>query len=288
MKKARGLNTIFQLSALSFLLGYSTISIAGSVSVCTGNNTAIGETSGGTQTSSNCRGELGVGLYEDFTSVFTGENRAALGVGLNGTGDDPGKILIYAPNGTTISSSLNMSNSNINNVATGVADTDAVNVGQLNTVSQEKVDAAVETANNYTNSQVEIAESNANAYTDTKAQETLDNAYAYADVLFQSSNSGAGYDQLSNSLNRLDRDLRELKSEMQEGLAMSAAMAGLFQPYSVGKFNATVAMGGYGSKGAVAVGSGYRFTENVAVKAGVATIANNGKASYNVGMNFEW
>ncbi|OTG86371.1 hypothetical protein B9T31_07680 [Acinetobacter sp. ANC 4558] len=84
--------------------------------------------------------------------------------------------------------------------------------------------------------------------------------------------------------NRVDK----LEDKVEQGLAMSAAMAGLFQPYGVGKFNLTIAGGGYGSQGALALGSGYRFNETAAFKVGLAAIPGKGKASYNVGMNFEW
>lgn len=57
---------------------------------------------------------------------------------------------------------------------------------------------------------------------------------------------------------------------MQRGFAMSAATSNLFQPYNVGKFNLSAAVGGYNSENAVAVGSGYRFNKNVAVKASLA------------------
>ncbi|HHN8275987.1 TPA: YadA C-terminal domain-containing protein [Morganella morganii] len=63
---------------------------------------------------------------------------------------------------------------------------------------------------------------------------------------------------------------------MQRGFAMSAATSNLFQPYNVGKFNLGAAVGGYNSENAVAVGSGYRFNENVAVKASLATSTSNG------------
>ncbi|MGJ7103454.1 YadA-like family protein [Morganella morganii] len=65
---------------------------------------------------------------------------------------------------------------------------------------------------------------------------------------------------------------------MQRGFAMSAATSNLFQPYNVGKFNLSAA-----------VGSGYRFNENVAVKASLATSASNGgDVMYGAGMNLEW
>ncbi|HFO4945680.1 TPA: YadA C-terminal domain-containing protein [Escherichia coli] len=87
-------------------------------------------------------------------------------------------------------------------------------------------------------------------------------------------------------LNSQQRQIRENHEEMKRAAAQSAALAGLFQPYSVGKFNATAALGGYSDKQAVAVGVGYRFNEQTAAKAGVA--ASDGDVSYNVGVNFEF
>ncbi|ENB2941903.1 YadA-like family protein, partial [Escherichia coli] len=84
-------------------------------------------------------------------------------------------------------------------------------------------------------------------------------------------------------LNSQQRQIRENHEEMKRAAAQSAALAGLFQPYSVGKFNATAALGGYSDKQAVAVGVGYRFNEQTAAKAGVA--ASDGDVSYNVGVN---
>ncbi len=87
-------------------------------------------------------------------------------------------------------------------------------------------------------------------------------------------------------LNSQQRQIRENHEEMKRAAAQSAALAGLFQPYSVGKFNATAALGGYSDKQAVAVGVGYRFNEQTAAKAGIA--ASDGDASWNVGVNFEF
>ncbi|EOO3277133.1 YadA-like family protein, partial [Escherichia coli] len=71
-------------------------------------------------------------------------------------------------------------------------------------------------------------------------------------------------------LNSQQRQIRENHEEMKRAAAQSAALAGLFQPYSVGKFNATAALGGYSDKQAIAVGVGYRFNEQTAAKAGIA------------------
>lgn len=55
---------------------------------------------------------------------------------------------------------------------------------------------------------------------------------------------------------------------------------------NVGKINVSAAVGGYQSTTAMAVGTGYRFNQNFATKAGVAV--SGGKVSYNAGVNFEW
>ncbi|VTX90371.1 Adhesin YadA [Neisseria subflava] len=90
-------------------------------------------------------------------------------------------------------------------------------------------------------------------------------------------------------LDGLDKTVSNLRKETRQGLAAQAALSGLFQPYSVGKFNVTAALGGFKSDTAVAVGAGYRFNENFAAKAGLAVgTSSGGSASYNVGLNYEW
>ena len=90
-------------------------------------------------------------------------------------------------------------------------------------------------------------------------------------------------------LDGLDKTVSNLRKETRQGLAAQAALSGLFQPYSVGKFNVTAAFGGFKSDTAVAVGAGYRFNENFAAKAGLAVgTSSGGSASYNVGLNYEW
>ncbi|HCR3227497.1 YadA C-terminal domain-containing protein [Morganella morganii] len=88
-------------------------------------------------------------------------------------------------------------------------------------------------------------------------------------------------------LRALENDLRETNERLDNGLAASAALNGLFQPYGVGKLNITAAMGGYQSTQAVAVGTGYRFNENIAVKTGVAYTGSN-DVMYNMAFNLEW
>ena len=108
------------------------------------------------------------------------------------------------------------------------------------------------------------------------------NTQAISDVRNQMTQT---YQGLSSVNHRIDH----VNEKLEKGLASQAALAGLFQPYSVGKFNVTAALGGYGSQQAVAVGTGYRFNENFAMKAAVAGDTSDfAKASYNVGVNFEW
>ena len=92
--------------------------------------------------------------------------------------------------------------------------------------------------------------------------------------------------QHSTRLDKQQRQINENHKEMKRAAAQSAALTGLFQPYSVGKFNATAAVGGYSDQQAMAVGVGYRFNEQTAAKAGVAF--SDGDASWNVGVNFEF
>ncbi|EKK5571982.1 YadA-like family protein [Morganella morganii] len=88
-------------------------------------------------------------------------------------------------------------------------------------------------------------------------------------------------------LRSLENDLRETNERLDNGLAASAALNGLFQPYGVGKLNITAAVGGYQSTQAVAVGTGYRFNENIAVKTGMAYTGSN-DVMYNMAVNLEW
>ena len=92
--------------------------------------------------------------------------------------------------------------------------------------------------------------------------------------------------QHSARLDSQQRQINENHKEMKRAAAQSAALTGLFQPYSVGKFNASAAVGGYSDQQALAVGVGYRFNEQTAAKAGVAF--SDGDASWNVGVNFEF
>ncbi|WP_018356225.1 YadA C-terminal domain-containing protein [Rodentibacter pneumotropicus] len=90
--------------------------------------------------------------------------------------------------------------------------------------------------------------------------------------------------RISNLEGRVDR----LEKSVKRSFAAQSALIGLFQPYNVGKFNLSAAVGGYNSETAFAIGSGYRFNQNVAAKAGIAMAPSSSSVSYNAGINFEW
>lgn len=91
-----------------------------------------------------------------------------------------------------------------------------------------------------------------------------------------------------DAIKKLTSDLANLKTSLKRGLATQSALNGLFQPYNVGKFNITAALGGYQSQTAIAVGTGYRFNEKIAAKAGIAKSVKGAALSYNVGVNYEF
>ena len=126
-----------------------------------------------------------------------------------------------------------------------------------------------------------------------KAIETKLNGKADTQVLTDLNNKVDGFDgrisALDTKVNAFDGRITALDSKVENGMAAQAALSGLFQPYSVGKFNATAALGGYGSKSAVAIGAGYRVNPNLAFKAGAAiNTSGDKKGSYNIGVNYEF
>ena len=121
------------------------------------------------------------------------------------------------------------------------------------------------------------------------ASQVAANKADIATLQIASNHHAAGIAKNSARIDSLDKNVANLRKETRQGLAAQAALSGLFQPYSVGKFNVTAALGGFKSDTAVAVGAGYRFNENFAAKAGLAVgTSSGGSASYNVGVNYEW
>ena len=114
----------------------------------------------------------------------------------------------------------------------------------------------------------------------TDAEGRIDlNSHAIAD----------NYKEMKNNFAAVNSRIDKLDDKMKKGFASQAALNGLFQPYNVGKFNVSAAIGGYDSEQAMALGAGYRFNKNFAIKAGIASdLSGFDHVTYNVGANFEF
>jgi|GEM_PF-6547114 uspA2 len=94
---------------------------------------------------------------------------------------------------------------------------------------------------------------------------------------------------LDAKVNGFDGRINALDDKFKNGMAAQAALNGLFQPYSVGKVSVSAAIGGYGSKSAIAIGAGYRVNPQLAFKGGTAiNVSGSKKGSYNIGVNYEF
>ena len=110
-----------------------------------------------------------------------------------------------------------------------------------------------------------------------------------ADIATNKAAIAANYAEMKNNFAAVNSRIDKLDDKMKKGFASQAALNGLFQPYSVGKFNITAAIGGYDSEQAMALGTGYRFNENFALKAGIASdLSCFDHVTYNLGANFEF
>ena len=163
-----------------------------------------------------------------------------------------------------------------------------------------KINAAKGEANTYTDSKVgaldtkltataaglqtQIAQNATNI-----AQNKKDIATNATNIATNTATIAAHYTEMKNNFAAVNSRIDKLDDKMKKGFASQAALNGLFQPYNVGKFNVTAAIGGYDSEQAMAIGSGYRFNENFAIKAGVASdLSGFDHVTYNIGANFEF
>ncbi|WP_350337384.1 YadA-like family protein [Escherichia coli] len=177
-----------------------------------------------------------------------------------------------------------------------VAYTDASSLALQDEI-KEKADETVQVSRAYTDKSVRDARKEAKSQAEHLSDVLVKNR-AQTDAAIASNTAAirnnshrldlteASQKMATERMNNMQEQIKENRKELRESAAQSAALAGLFQPYSVGKFNATAAVGGYRDEQAIAVGVGYRFTENVAGK--VAVAAGGSSASWNAGVNFEF
>ncbi|HCO6461813.1 TPA: YadA-like family protein, partial [Escherichia coli] len=172
-----------------------------------------------------------------------------------------------------------------------VAYTDASSLALQDEI-KEKADETVQVSRAYTDKSVRDARKEAKSQAEHLSDVLVKNR-AQTDAAIASNTAAirnnshrldlteAWQKMATERMNNMQEQIKENRKELRESAAQSAALAGLFQPYSVGKFNATAAVGGYRDEQAIAVGVGYRFTENVAGK--VAVAAGGSSASWNAG-----
>ncbi|HAX7317140.1 TPA: immunoglobulin-binding protein, partial [Escherichia coli] len=161
-----------------------------------------------------------------------------------------------------------------------VAYTDASSLALQDEI-KEKADETVQVSRAYTDKSVRDARKEAKSQAEHLSDVLVKNR-AQTDAAIASNTAAirnnshrldlteAWQKMATERMNNMQEQIKENRKELRESAAQSAALAGLFQPYSVGKFNATAAVGGYRDEQAIAVGVGYRFTENVAGKVAVA------------------
>lgn len=142
----------------------------------------------------------------------------------------------------------------ISNVGVGVANNDAVNVGQLKQTVTEAKTFAIQTANNYT---------------DTVATKTLGQANDYTDQKF----------------NQLNQELDGVRSEARQAAAIGLAAASLRYDDRPGKLSVAVGGGLWRSESALAFGAGYT-SENGRVRGNVSGTASGGHVGVGAGLSF--
>ena len=149
----------------------------------------------------------------------------------------------------------------ISNVGAGVANTDAVNVGQLNEGLTEN--------RSYTDNRVEYAIDTANDYTDEVAATTLTEANNYTNQKFD----------------QLNQEFGEVRGEARQAAAIGLAAASLRYDDRPGKVS--VAMGGglWRSEAALAFGAGYT-SENGRVRANLSGTTAGGHWGVGAGLSF--
>ncbi|MEH5772550.1 immunoglobulin-binding protein, partial [Escherichia coli] len=136
-----------------------------------------------------------------------------------------------------------------------VAYTDASSLALQDEI-KEKADETVQVSRAYTDKSVRDARKEAKSQAEHLSDVLVKNR-AQTDAAIASNTAAirnnshrldlteAWQKMATERMNNMQEQIKENRKELRESAAQSAALAGLFQPYSVGKFNATAAVGGY-------------------------------------------
>lgn len=94
-------------------------------------------------------------------------------------------------------------------------------------------------------------------------------------------------DHVNDLSSHTQYNINQINRKYNNMMASQMAVGNLFQPYSVKKLNLTAAVGQYRSSSSIAVGTGYRFNENVAARAS-ASFVKGGRTGFGAGINLEY
>ncbi|MCT8998805.1 YadA-like family protein, partial [Chelativorans intermedius] len=150
------------------------------------------------------------------------------------------------------------------NVAAGVAQTDAVNVRQLD----EGMENTLNQANSYTDTRTTWAVEQSNAYTDAVSEKTLSDAKAYTD----------------ERLSQINLNYGEVRKEARQAAAIGLAASSLRFDDTPGKLSVAVGAGYWRSAGAFAFGAGYT-SENGRVRANLTGTTAGGHWGVGAGLS---
>lgn len=180
--------------------------------------------------------------------------------------------------GTTSTHGINNNGRNISNVAPGVANTDAVNVQQLNTVSTKTANTALHQANIDSQIMSNAAQSNSNVYTNQQILVENNAAQGYA---VQAQNNAEQFAQ--GAANNA-----QMQSNKYAASGIAAALAMPPSPFlHPGHYALGIQGGFYGGMSAVGGRATYQITRHWSINAGIS--AGTGQySSYAETVGAQW
>lgn len=174
---------------------------------------------------------------------------------------------------------ISAGNQIINNVKTGVVDTDAVNVKQLKDYVATNDKDTITTV---------VAGNNVSVTNDNNHNYKVSVSKDFSDKV---NNNTSRINDLDNKINDVGRNALERADhytdlQVNKGVAKASALAGLkFLDYNPkDKWSFAASVGHYRNANAVAVGAAYQPNENTMIHGGITV---DGKIAYNLGVSFK-
>ena len=229
-------------------------------------------------------------VSKDGMHVFNGDvntNYTSNGINIKNTNNLD--TASYTMNGMQASSNgkdirfstdgISAGNQIINNVKSGVADTDAVNVKQLKDYVATNDKDTITTV---------VAGNNVSVTNDNNHNYKVSVSKDFSDKV---DNNTSRINDLDNKINDVGRNALERANhytdlQVNKGVAKASALAGLkFLDYNPkDKWSFAASVGHYRNANAVAVGAAYQPNENTMVHGGITV---DGEVAYNLGVSFK-